>query len=65
VPEPGRIHRSATSVMSIVMIVIGCALIVRTIVAGGAFDASGILLGALFILAGAIRLYVQTRGRLK
>lgn len=49
--------------MSIVMVVIGCALIVRTIVAGGTAVSTGILLGALFIFAGALRLYVQTRGR--
>jgi hypothetical protein len=49
--------------MSLLMVVIGCVLIVRTIVAGGSISATGILLGALFILAGAIRLYVQTRGR--
>jgi hypothetical protein len=51
--------------MSFVMIVIGLALIVRTIVAGGAVNATGILLGALFVFAGALRLYVQTRGRPK
>jgi hypothetical protein len=48
--------------MSIVMIVIGIALIARTIVAGGGPLASGILLGALFIAAGAARLYLQLRG---
>ena len=49
--------------MSIVMVVIGFGLIVRTIVAGGALDATGILIGALFVFAGVVRLYVQTRGR--
>jgi hypothetical protein len=49
--------------MSLLMVVIGFGLIIRTIVAGGALNATGILLGALFILAGVIRLYVQTRGR--
>ena len=48
--------------MSVLMIVIGFALIARTIVAGGAVSATGILLGALFILAGVLRLYIQTRG---
>jgi hypothetical protein len=49
--------------MSLAMIVIGFALIVRTIAAGGALTATGILLGVLFILAGVVRLYVQMRGR--
>jgi hypothetical protein len=47
--------------MSIVMILIGITLIVRTIVAGGGPVATGILLGVLFLLAGAARLYVQSR----
>jgi uncharacterized membrane protein HdeD (DUF308 family) len=59
--EPRSVHRSATRVMSIAMIVIGVALIVRTIAAGGGAIATGILLGILFILAGAARLYAQFR----
>jgi hypothetical protein len=63
VRDPRRFHRSATNAMSLAMIVIGFALVVRTIVAGGAVNAAGILLGVLFVLAGLVRLYVQTRGR--
>jgi hypothetical protein len=48
--------------MSIVMVLIGIALIVRTIVAGGGLAATGIILGLLFVLAGAARLYLQFRG---
>ena len=48
--------------MSIVMIGIGIALIVRTMVAGGGALATGIVLGVLFVLAGAARLYLQIRG---
>ena len=61
--DPSRIYRSATNVMSLLMVVIGVVLVIRTIAAGGGVIASGILLGILFILAGAIRLYVQLRGR--
>jgi hypothetical protein len=49
--------------MSLLMVVIGLVLVVRTIAAGGGVIASGILLGILFILAGAIRLYVRLHGR--
>jgi hypothetical protein len=63
VRDPSRIYRSATNVMSLLMVVIGVVLVIRTIAAGGGVIASGILLGILFILAGAIRLYVQLRGR--
>jgi hypothetical protein len=48
--------------MSSLMIVIGVALLVRTIVAGGGAAAVGVLLGVLFVAAGAGRLYLQHRG---
>jgi hypothetical protein len=44
------------------MIVIGLALIVRTIVAGGGAVATGVILGVLFVAAGAGRMYLQLRG---
>jgi hypothetical protein len=62
-PEPGGIHRNATSAMSAIMVAIGIAIIVRTIVAGGGALATGILIGVLFIAAGSLRLYVQSRQR--
>jgi hypothetical protein len=61
-PEPSQFRAASTRTFSLVMIVIGCALIVRTIVAGGSALASGILLGVLFIAAGAGRMYLQLRG---
>jgi uncharacterized membrane protein HdeD (DUF308 family) len=54
-------YRSATTLLSILMIVIGIALLVRTIAAGGGALATGLLLGLLFLLAGAARLYLQFR----
>jgi len=62
-PEGRQLHRSSTRVMSIVMIVVGLALLVRTVAAGGGPVATGVLLGVLFILAGAGRLYLQSRTR--
>jgi hypothetical protein len=47
--------------MSILMVIIGIALIARTLLAGGGGLALGIILGVLFILAGAARLYLQFR----
>jgi uncharacterized membrane protein HdeD (DUF308 family) len=57
-----QIHRSGTRVMSVLMVLIGVALLVRTVIAGGGAAATGVLLGILFILAGAARLYLQLRG---
>ena len=48
--------------MSLLMIVIGVAAIVRTIIAGGGAVATGIVFGVLFIAAGGARLYLQLRG---
>lgn len=48
--------------MSLLMVVIGVALVVRTIIAGGSAVATGIVFGVLFIAAGAARLYLQLRG---
>ena len=47
--------------MSILMMVIGVALVVRTLTAGGGAAATGVLLGVLFVAAGAGRLYLQFR----
>ncbi len=54
-------HGYATQVLSAALVVIGVAMIVRTVAAGGGPLALGILLGLLFVAAGAGRLYVARR----
>ncbi len=49
--------------MSALMVLIGVAIVARTLLAGGGPTATGILLGLLFALAGAARLYLQFRSR--
>jgi hypothetical protein len=49
--------------MSVLMVVIGIALLVRTLAAGGGAVATGVILGVLFIAAGGARLYMQLRER--
>jgi hypothetical protein len=44
------------------MIVLGIGIVVRTI-AGGVGGGLGLLLGALLVLAGALRLYLSARLR--
>jgi hypothetical protein len=51
----------ATEVLSALMVVIGLAMIVRTLAGGGGPVALGLLLGLLFVGAGAGRLYVGRR----
>jgi hypothetical protein len=62
VPEPRDIHRGGTLVMSAAMCVLGIAMIVVTLSAGGRPFALGMLLGVLFTAAGAGRLYFTWRG---
>jgi hypothetical protein len=48
----------ATVVLSAVLVLLGVVLIVETAIVGGGF---GYLLGALFVLAGGLRLYLSSR----
>ena len=61
-PRRRQLYSSSTRVLSIAMIVIGVALFIRTLAAGGGAIATGMILGVLFVLAGAARLYLQLRG---
>ena len=49
-------------VLSAAMVVIGLAILVRTLGAGGGPFAIGTVLGVLFVAAGAGRLYFTWRG---
>ena len=56
--------KALTRLTSGLMVFIGVAIVVRTIDAGGGPAALGILVGVLFVAAGAGRLYVsRTQGR--
>ena len=57
-------HRSATLMFSLVMAAIGVALIVEAVDGHGSVISPRLLLGLLFIAAGAGRMWVETkRGR--
>ena len=58
-PEPGQVRARSTLAMSAVMVVIGVALVARTVAAGGGPFATGVILGVLFVAAGAGRLYLR------
>ena len=60
-PTPRQVHRGATRALSTALLLIGVALLISTLVRGGGALAIGVLLGVLFIAAGAGRLYL-TRG---
>ena len=50
-----------TQVLSSAMILIGIAIVVRTLVEGGGGVALGLLVGVLFVAAGAGRLCAERR----
>jgi hypothetical protein len=52
---------AATHVLSALMVLIGIAIVVRTLAEGGGPAAIGLLVGVLFVAAGAGRLYVERR----
>jgi hypothetical protein len=55
---PRDLHRLGTTVLSGIMLVIGAAMIVRALAAGGGPLAVGVVVGALFVAAGAGRLWI-------
>ncbi len=58
-PPSGRdVHRQGTILLSTALLLVGVALIVRTVAGGGGAGALGILLGVLFVAAGVGRLWI-------
>jgi hypothetical protein len=51
----------ATYLLSGLMVLIGLAIVVRTVAEGGGPFAFGVLVGVLFMAAGAGRLYVERK----
>ncbi len=52
-----------TVVLSLAMVLIGVAMIVRTLTGGGGALAVGMILGIMFIAIGAGRLYIRRASR--
>jgi hypothetical protein len=50
-----------THVLPALMVIVGIAMLVSTLTRGGGPLALGVILGVLFCLAGAGRLWVETR----
>jgi len=63
VADPPTIQRRTTALLSGTMVVLGVAIIVRTVAGGGSPIAVGLLLGVLFVLAGGGRLLLARRAR--
>jgi hypothetical protein len=59
--QPRDLHRQSTRLLSTVLVLLGVAMIVSTLVNGGGPLAFGLLLGVLFVAAGLGRLYLLGR----
>jgi hypothetical protein len=60
-PDPARVHRATSLVLSAAMIVVGIAMLAVTIANGGGPLAIGTILGVLFVVAGGGRLWLTWR----
>jgi hypothetical protein len=60
-PSPEQIYSGSVRVLSVAFVVIGLALVVATLAAGGGPTSIGLLMGIGFIAVGAGRLWVATR----
>jgi hypothetical protein len=60
-PAPRELQRGATRLLSVAMVVIGLAMLGLTLSRGGGPISYGVLLGVLFVAAGAGRLWVASR----
>jgi uncharacterized membrane protein HdeD (DUF308 family) len=56
-----QVHRTGTLVLSLLMVAIGIALTVQTLVVQGSPLSARLLLGVLFIAAGVARIYLEVR----
>ncbi len=55
------LQRNASNVLSLVLIVLGVAIVVRTLTGDSDGFALGLLLGPLFVAAGVGRIYINRR----
>ncbi len=60
-PAPRELQRGATRLLSVAMVLLGLAMLALTVVRGGGPISYGVLLGVLFVAAGAGRLWVASR----
>jgi len=58
---PRQVHRTATRGLSAAMVLIGLAMIVRSLAASTGSPVLGLILGVLFVAAGLGRLWVLRR----
>jgi len=53
-----RAHRQTTRILSVLMVILGAALIVSTVARGGGAISFGVVLGVMFAALGAARFHM-------
>jgi len=61
-PSGRDLHRGGTRLLSLLMIVLGVVMLSVTIARGVSGVSYGLIVGPLFVAAGAARLYLLSRG---
>jgi hypothetical protein len=61
VPAPEQIYTGSVRALSVLMIALGAAILVSTIIAGGGPLSIGVLIGIAFLGVGAGRLFIARR----
>ena len=60
-PDPRQLQRGSTRVFSILLLILGVAIVITTLASGGGLLAARLIIGVLFCAAGAARLYLLER----
>jgi hypothetical protein len=60
-PAPDEVYRGVTRIFSLVILGFGLAIVILTLARGGGVTSYGILIGILFTVLGAGRLYLSLR----
>ncbi len=60
-PAPDEVYRGVTRLFALIILGFGLAIVVVTLVNGGGPLSSGVLIGIIFSLLGAGRLYLSLR----
>jgi hypothetical protein len=61
VPSPEQIYRGSVRAFSLAFVVLGLAILVITLVAGGGPLSLGVVLGLAFLAVGGARLWIASR----
>jgi hypothetical protein len=59
--SPERIYRGSVRAFSLVLLVLGLAILVSTLLSGGGPASVGVLMGIAFVAVGVGRLWVSAR----